>query len=192
VVELRDALNTIWHVPQAERSLCVAGMVRLAKERLASFVLILAGGFLLLVSVTLNAGIAAVGEFLGSYLRAREFMLQASAFVISFLVFAFLFAAIFKILPDVALTWGDVMVGACVTAFLFEIGKQLIGLYLGRTSFASAYGAAGSLVMLLVWLYYSAQVFFLGAEFTKVYTRTRIATGKRAPAEPGADESAVI
>jgi len=180
VVELRDALNTIWHIPPAPDNRGFSGLARLVKERCYSFGLVLGAGLLLLLSLTLNAGIAAIGKFLGPYLPTSEFMLQAVAFVMSFLAIAFLFAAIYKIMPDVALDWSDVIVGSCVTAFLLEIGKQLIGLYLGRSTLGSAYGAAGSVVMLLVWVYYSAELFFLGAEFTKVYTKTRISGGRRA------------
>jgi membrane protein len=181
VVELRDALNTIWHVPPVPGSRGFQGLMQLVKERFYSFGLILGGGVLLLCSLTLNAGIAAIGKLLGPILPASNFMLQAGTFVMSFLAIAFLFAAIYKILPDVPLDWSDVIVGSCVTAFLFEIGKQLIGMYLGRSTFGSAYGAAGSIMVLLLWLYYSAELFFLGAEFTKVYTKTRIASGRRDP-----------
>ena len=99
-------------------------------------------------------------------------LLRVAIFLISFLVSAFLFAAIYKFLPDVNLKWSDVTVGACFTSLLFTIGKQFIGLYLGKASFGSTYGAAGSLVIVLVWVYYSAQLFFFGAEFTKIYTET--------------------
>jgi len=179
VVELRDALNTIWHVPPAANSRGFAGLMQLVKDRFYSFALILGGGILLLISVGLNATVAAVSKFFSPFLPASPFMLQIGASVMSFLVVAFLFAAIYKFLPDVSLCWSDVILGAFETAFLFEIGKVLIGLYLGRSTFSSAYGAAGSLVVLLVWVYYSAQVFFLGAEFTKAHTRARIVTGKR-------------
>lgn len=181
VVELRDSLNTIWHVPASPGNRGFHGLMQLVKDRFYSFGLILGGGLLLLLSLTLNAGIAAIGKLLGPILPSSAFMLQAGTFVMSFLAVAFLFAAIYKILPDVPLDWSDVIVGSCVTAFLFEIGKQLIGLYLGRSTFGSAYGAAGSIMVLLVWLYYSAELFFLGAEFTKVYTKTRISSGRRDP-----------
>lgn len=172
VVELRDALNTIWHIPVDSSAGGLASISRLAKERAYSFALVLGVGFLLLVSLVLNAWIAALGRFFGSLLPARESVLHVGAFLLSFLVITFLFAAIYKVLPDVHLEWSDVAVGAFVTALFFTIGKHLIGLYLGKASFGSTYGAAGSLVLVLVWVYYSAQLFFLGAEFTKVYTRT--------------------
>lgn len=173
LVELRDALNTIWHVPPAANVTGLAGVYALVKERFYSFGLVLAAGFLLLVSLVLNTLIAAIGKFFRALLPTSESVLQAAGFLVSFVVITLLFAVIYKILPDVPLRWRDVFVGASATSFLFTIGKQLIALYLGKTSFASAYGAAGSLALVLVWVYYSAQVFFLGAEFTKVYTRVR-------------------
>ncbi len=179
VVELRDAMNTIWHVPPVIRRHRFSGVVRLLRERFYSFGLVLGGGLLLLLSLTLNALMAALERFIGVLLPASALLLRVGAFTMSFLAIAFLFAAIYKIVPDVALNWDDVIVGAFVTSFLFEIGKQIIGVYLGRATFGSAYGAAGSLVVLLVWIYYSAQVFFLGAEFTKVHTQMRVSTGKR-------------
>jgi membrane protein len=127
----------------------------------------------------LNAWIAAMGIFVGSFLPASPWALQAGTSLVSFAAVALIFAAIYKIVPNVPLAWTDVIMGACVTAFLFELGKGGIGLYLGTLTLGSMYGAAGSLVMLFVWVYYSAQLFFLGAEFTKVYTRSRIASGKR-------------
>src|ERR1019366_5300116 len=159
VVDLRDALNTIWHVPAAVTSSTLHSFLRLVKERFYLFGLILGVGFLLLVSLTLNAAIAALGSLFRSMLPTPEAVLQVAVFVISFLVITFLFAAIYKFLPDVQLKWSDVTVGACFTALLFTIGKQLIGLYLGKASFGSTYGAAGSLVIVLVWVYYSAQLF---------------------------------
>jgi membrane protein len=171
VVELRDALNTIWHVPTEPGSTGFAMIFRIVKERFYSFAMILGIGFLLLVSLVLSAAIAALGEYFGSVLPTHEAVLHAATFVVSFLVITFLFAAIYKIMPDVRLKWSDVAVGACVTALIFTIGKQLIALYIGKFGVGSAYGAAGSLVVVLVWVYYSAQLFFFGAEFTKVYTK---------------------
>ena len=170
VVELRDALNTIWRVPSPAASSGFQSILRFMKERFYSFGLILGVGFLLMVSLILNAGIAAVGSYFGSMLPTSEALLHITVFLISFLVVTFLFAAIYKFLPDVDLKWSDVIVGASFTSLLFTIGKQLIGIYLGKASFGSTYGAAGSLVVVLMWVYYSAQLFFLGAEFTKVYT----------------------
>jgi membrane protein len=172
VVELRDALNIIWHVPAAAAFSSLRSFARLIEERFYLFGLILGVGFLLLVSLALNAAISALGSLFGSQLPVSESVLRLAVFLISFLVITFLFAAIYKFLPDTQLKWSDVIVGACFTSLLFTIGKQLIGIYLGRASFGSAYGAAGSLVIVLVWVYYSAQLFFLGAEFTKIYTET--------------------
>ena len=123
-----------------------------------------------MVSLILNAGIAAVGSYFGSILPTSETFLHIIVFLMSFVAVTCLFAAIYKFLPDVDLKWSDVIVGASFTSLLFTIGKHLIGIYLGKASFGSTYGAAGSLVIVLMWVYYSAQLFFLGAEFTKVYT----------------------
>jgi membrane protein len=171
VVELRGALNTIWHVQTSPDDTRLSSIFRLVKERFYSFALILGVGFLLLVSLVLNACLAAMGKFFGGFLPAPEGLLQAATSLISFLVITGLFAAIYKLVPDVRLQWSDVTVGASVTALLFTAGKHLIGLYLGKASFGSTYGAAGSLVVVLVWVYYSSQLFFFGAEFTKVYTK---------------------
>jgi len=172
LVELRDALNLIWRAPAAASVSSLRGLFRLIRERFYFFGLILGVGFLLLVSLALNAAAAALGSALGSWLHTPESILHGAVFVISFLVTTFLFAAIYKFLPDVRLKWSDVAVGACFTSMLFTFGKQLIGMYLGKASFGSTYGAAGSLVVVLVWVYYSAQLFFFGAEFTKIYTET--------------------
>ena len=173
VVELTDALNTIWKVPTPGGDTgLVAGIRRIAKERFYSFAMVLGIGFLLLVSLVLSAWLAAMGRFFRSFLPAPEPILEAATFLISFIVVTALFAAIYKLLPAVRLEWSDVIIGASVTSLMFTIGKQLVGLYLGKAGFGSTYGAAGSLAVLLVWVYYSAQLFFLGAEFTKVYTRT--------------------
>jgi membrane protein len=171
VGELREALNTIWHVPVSSNSLGFSSVLALVKGRLYSFALVLGVGFLLLVSLVLNACLAAIGKFFGGFLPAPEGVLQVAISLVSFLVITVLFAAIYKLMPDVRLKWSDVTVGASFTALLFTAGKYLIGLYLGKASFGSTYGAAGSLVIVLVWVYYSSQLFFLGAEFTKIYTK---------------------
>ena len=171
VMELREDLNIIWRSP-APAVTGVSGIIRFAKERFYSFALVLVAGFLLLVLLAISVAIAALGRLFGSGLPISEPVLHVLTFLFSFVAITFLFAALYKTLPDVKLLWRDVLVGASVTSLLFAIGKQLIGLYLGKASFTSTYGAAGSLVVLLVWVYYSAQVFFFGAEFTKAYTRT--------------------
>jgi membrane protein len=171
MVELREALNTIWRVPSASGRTRFACILRIVRARYYSFTLILGIGFLLLVTLVLNAWIAAMGSVLGPSLPTAEPVLELATFGVSFFVFALLFATTYKMLPDVHLKWTDVAIGACVTSLFFTIGRQLIALYLGKASFRSVYGAAGSLVIVLVWVYYSAQLFFLGAEFTKVYTK---------------------
>lgn len=171
VVELQDALNLIWQVPAARNQSRLAGIAVLVKQRFYCLVMVLSIGFLLLVSLVLSAWIAAMGESFGPMFPVHETGLHAITFLASFVVITFLFAAIYKIVPDVELQWSDVLVGASFTALMFTAGKQLIGLYLGKAGIGSGYGAAGSLVVVLVWVYYSAQLFFFGAEFTKVYTR---------------------
>ncbi len=170
VLELQSGLNTIWHAQTTSgRNSGLRAVVALGKERFFSFVLVLGAGFLLLISLLASAGIAALGRFVGPRLPIPEAWLHLIAFVVSCLVITVLFAAIYRLMPDVKLDWRDVVVGASVTSIIFTIGKQLIALYLGKAAFASTYGAAGSFIVLLVWVYYSAQLFFLGAEFTKVY-----------------------
>jgi membrane protein len=170
VVELQDALNVIWHVPTQSKSK-LAGILGFVKQRVYSLVMVLGVGFLLLVSIIFSAWTTAMGESFGPMFPVHETGLHVISFLLSFVVVTFIFAAIYKIMPDVELQWSDVLVGACFTALLFTVGKQLIGLYLGEAGIGSGYGAAGSLVAVLVWVYYSAQLFFFGAEFTKVYTR---------------------
>jgi membrane protein len=147
-------------------------MLRLGKERLYSFALVAGGGALLLISLAASAWVTAAGRLLGNRLTIPESRLHEATFVASYLMITVLFAAVYRTLPDAKLEWRDVAVGACITSLIFTAGKQLIALYLAKATFASMYGAAGSIVVLLVWVYYSAQLFFLGAEFTKVYART--------------------
>ena len=161
-VELHDAMNIIWNVPRPRDRTNAATVIRLIKDRFYSFLTVLGTGFLLLVSLVLNAWIAAM----------KISVPRAATFMISSLVIAVLFGALYKIVPDVALQWGDVAPAALITAFLFTIGRQLMGLYFAHTSFESTYGAAGSPIVVLLWVYYSAQLFFWGAEFSKVYTKT--------------------
>ncbi len=165
--ELQDALNTIWEVrPRPGR-----GVWGFMKARFFSFAMVLGTGFLLLVSLVLTAALAALGGFLSGALPVLGPVWHGVNFVISFGVITLLFALIFKVVPDVKIAWKDVWVGAALTAFLFTVGKFLLGLYLGRGTVSSAYGAAGSLVVLVVWIYYSAQILFFGAEFTQVYAK---------------------
>lgn len=166
-VELQDSLNTAWEViPKPGR-----GIMGILKDRLFSFGVVLGVGFLLLVSLILSAALTAINTYILANVTGTAFLWQALNFIVSFAVVTFLFAMIYRILPDVKLEWKHVWVGGVVTAILFAIGKLIIGLYLGNSSVASAYGAAGSVVVLLVWVYYSAQIFLFGAEFTQVYAR---------------------
>ncbi|MCC7495924.1 MAG: YihY/virulence factor BrkB family protein [Bryobacterales bacterium] len=169
VAELKSALNTIWKVapPQGESTL--GSVFTMLRNRVFSFALVMGIGFLLIVSLVVSAWLAAIGEFFQQWLPVPAALLTFANFLISFVVITFLFTLIYRILPDTRIAWGDVVVGATVTSLLFSFGKYLIGLYLGRSSFTSTYGAVGSLVIFMVWVYYSAQIFFLGAEFTKVY-----------------------
>lgn len=162
--QLQDAMNTIWEVqPRPGRGLW--GMIR---ERFLSFTMILAIAFLLLVSLVVSTALSALGKFLAGALPFAVLM-QAINLVISYGVVVVLFALIFKWLPDVKIAWSDVWIGAALTGLLFVIGKFALGMYLGRASVAGAYGAAGSFVVLLLWIYYSSQIVFFGAEFTQVY-----------------------
>lgn len=181
LIELRDALNTIWEVPTPQLKGNLQRITSFVKERLFSFALVLAIGFLLLVSLAVNAWIAALGAFSSSILPAHEVILHALNFIASFVVTTALFAAIYKVVPDVRLEWNDVILGGAVTALLFDVGKLIIGLYLGHASFASTYGAAASIVVFIVWVYYSSQVFFLGAEFTKVFANRHGSQPSRNP-----------
>jgi membrane protein len=166
LTELRDSLNRIWEV-DVESSV---GLWRIVRERLASFGMVLAIGFLLLVSLILSAAISAAGKFMDGLLPVPAAVLQIVNVLFSFIVITVLFALIYRFLPDDEIEWSDVAIGSIVTALLFTLGKFAIGLYLGRAGIGSAYGAAGSLVVVLAWIYYSAQIFFFGAEFTHVYS----------------------
>ena len=165
--ELQDALNTIWGVTTRPGR----GVIGIIKQRFWSFTVVVGIGFLLLVSLAASAWLAALGNVFSRLLPLPVAMMEATNALLSFVVITFMFAVIYKLLPDVTIAWRNVWTGAAVTAVLFTIGKTLIGLYLGRSSVASVYGAAGSLIVLLLWVYYSAQLVFFGAEFTKVYAR---------------------
>lgn len=166
-VQLQDALNAIW---KAKRRV-TSGLLNFLRQRLLSFAMVLGIGFLLLVSLVVSAGLAAAGTFLVGLLPAWEAVLQLINVLVSFAVVTVLFALIYKVLPDTRVAWSDVWLGAAVTSLLFSLGKLGIGLYLGKSSVASTYGAAGSFAVLLLWVYYSSQLLFLGAEFTQVYAR---------------------
>ncbi len=170
--ELHNSLNTIWDVPEKK----ITGMWNSIKEvvinRFLSFTMVLGVGFMLLVSLVISTGITAFGNWVGTFLPFQELILQIINLIISIGVLTLFFGLIFKVLPDADVAWRDVWVGAFVTAVLFSIGKTLIGLYLGSSAVGTTFGAAGSLVLLLLWIYYSAQILFFGAEFTQVYANT--------------------
>jgi membrane protein len=192
--ELQYSLNRIWEV-KAKPGRGIWGEV---KDRFFSFTMVLGVAFLLLVSLVLSAALSAVGRRFASALPGGELVWQIVNFVFSFVMVTGLFALIYKVVPDAKIRWADVWPGALVTALLFTLGKSLLGIYLGKASVGSAYGAAGSLVVLVVWVYYSAQILFLGAEFTQVYARRRGSeikpTGKGIPlredAQPPNDSAA--
>jgi membrane protein len=162
--EMHDALNTIWKVDTTSQT----GVWRLIKGRFLSFGMVLGIGFLLLVSLLLSAALTAVATYASNFLPIPPAALHALDFVFSLVFIAVLMALIFKFLPDAKIAWGDVWVGAALTSFLFTAGKFLIGFYIAKSVTMSAYGAAGSVVIMLAWIYYSAQILYFGAEFTRV------------------------
>ncbi len=162
---LKQALNIMW----GARPNPAAPIWNIVKERLLSFVMILVIGLLLVLSMMLSIVLSFLTGFFNSVLPVPPFFIQVADFVLSFFLITLLFALIYKVLPDVKIAWADVWIGAAITAILFTLGKFLFGLYLGRSSISSAYGAASSLAIILMWVYYSAQVFFIGAEITRVY-----------------------
>ncbi|HKG32338.1 MAG TPA: YihY/virulence factor BrkB family protein [Gemmatimonadales bacterium] len=165
-LELQTALNAIWHVePKSDGSYWRV----LVMQRVISFGLVVALGFLLLTSLLVSAALAAIHRYMGNAFPGVVVLWEALNVIVSLTVITLLFALIYKVLPDVKLSWRDVWIGALVTAGLFSIGRLVIGLYLGTASIASTYGAAGSVVVILVWVYYSAQIILLGAEFTRAY-----------------------
>lgn len=167
-VELQESLDMIWRVKPIAGKSIIKGLLF---DRAQSFALVLASGFLLLVSLLVSAGLSAVNNFVNEkFLAVPIYILDIANLIISLGVIFLLFAMLFKVLPDVNIGWKDVWVGALVTAVLFVLGKYLIGLYIGSSSLGSTYGAAGSLVIFLIWIYYSAQILFLGVEFTYIYT----------------------
>jgi membrane protein len=165
-LELQTALNAIWRVKPKEGG---NWLKELVIQRVVSFGLVIGVGFLLLVSLLVSAGLSALHRYMGSAYPGLAELWQAANVLVSFGVVTLLFAMIYRVLPDVELTWRDVWLGAIVTSLLFSVGKFLIGLYLGTSGLASTYGAAGSVVVLLVWVYYSSQIVLLGAEFTRAW-----------------------
>jgi membrane protein len=165
-VMLKDALNTMW---KAEPS--SSGIWHMLIDRIRSLLIVVFGGAFLFLSMVISSLIAATGLYLSNYINIPLHLLGWLNYSISFILFSLLFAVLYKVLPDVQISWGDVWVGGAITAILFTLGRYLLGLYLARSTVSSAYGAAGSLVIILLWVYYCAQIIFLGAEFTQVYAR---------------------
>ena len=176
LVELQDDLDRIWKAPPRKGS----GLLTILRARVLSLGMVLAIGFLLLVSLILAGVVAAAGKYWATMFPGAAVFLQVANFFLSLAVNTVLIAMLYKWLPNVLIAWRDVWIGAFTTAVLFAIGQIAIGVYLGRSAIASAYGAAGALVVLLLWLYYSAQIFFLGAEFTHLYAKQRM--GRPTPA----------
>jgi membrane protein len=167
VVQLKDALNVVWEVEESKET----GIWHFAKNYVLSLAAVLTLGFLLLVSLLVSAGLAAAGKYASAYLP--EGLLQIVSTLISFAVVTVLFAMMFKWLPDVSVHWGDVWLGAVLTAILFEIGKAAIGLYIGKQGLESTYGAAASIVVVLIWVYYTSQIILMGGEVTHSYAKQK-------------------
>jgi len=184
--ELHNALNVIWEVKEEKAESFLQAVKKALIDRFLSFTMVLVIGFLLLVSLVISAGLSATQELVGNTFPIPEFLLQFINLIISIGVITLLFALIYKYLPDTEIPWRFVWLGAFVTAILFSLGKLAIGLYLGNSAIASSFGAAGSLVLLLVWIYYSAQILFFGAEFTQAYANKY---GQKIPPENGAAKS---
>jgi membrane protein len=162
--EMQAALNSIWKTKSQAPTVS-----RLIRARVTSLGLVAAMGFLLVVSLVISAGLTAFGNYLDIVLPMGKLILPAVNFVVSLALLSVLFGAIYKVLPDRSLQWNDVVIGALITSVLFNTGKSLIGWYIGSSAISSTYGAAGGLIVLLLWVYYSVQTFLMGAEFTKVY-----------------------
>lgn len=163
--QLQEAMNTIWEVPPDPKG----GIIETIKDRFFSFTMVFGVGFLLLVSLVISAGLSTLDEYVNNLLPSFVIVAQILNIVVSLIIITLMFALIFKVIPDVAVSWHDVWIGAFVTAVLFTAGKWAISFYLSKSAPASSYGAAGSLIVILLWIYYSTQILFLGAEFTQVY-----------------------
>ena len=168
-VELQDTLNDMWGVDKNKTS----GILGFLRARVLSLAMVMVIAFLLLVSLVVSTALSALGHYTASAFPGWNIALQVTNIVVSFAVITGLFAAIYKVLPNVKVSWKDVWLGAAFTSVLFAIGKLLIGLYLGKTSVSSSYGAAGSFAVLLVWINFSSMILFFGAEFTQVFSRSR-------------------
>ncbi len=184
--ELHNSLNIIWEIKEEKTEGFLQAVKKAIFDRFLSFSMVLGIGFLLLVSLVITAGLSATEELVGNTFPIPEFFLQLLNLIISIGVITVLFALIYKYLPDAEIPWRFVWMGAFVTAILFSLGKLAIGLYLGNSAIASSFGAAGSLVLLLVWIYYSAQILFFGAEFTQAYANKY---GQKIPPGPEVTKS---
>ena len=180
VIELQDDLNIIWKVPPRPSY----GFTDFIRIRVLSFALVLGIGFLLLVSLVVDAGLSALGSYLEARFSGATVILWVLNNAFALAVATGLFAMIFKVLPNVPLTWRDVATGALYTALLFTAGKSLIGLYLGQSDLASSYGAAASVMTIMLWVYYSSMILLFGAEFTKAYAESRGSRQKRQARNP--------
>ncbi len=165
--ELQNSLDRIWQAPERAR---ITGLIALLRERILSFGMILGIGFILMVSLVFSAAVSAIGQWWSPRFNELTTLLNIINTVFSFMLTTAMFALIYKLMPSVKIRWSEVWLGAVITAVLFTAGKYLIGLYIGRSSLASGFGAAGSLLALLIWVYYSAQIFLFGAEFTWAYS----------------------
>jgi membrane protein len=174
-VQLKDALNVVWEVEESQES----GIWHFARNYVLSFAAVLALGFLLLVSLLVTAALAAVGKFVAPYMP--EAVLQMVSMLVSFVVVTVLFAMMFKWLPDASVAWRDVWMGAFLTALFFEVGKAAIGFYIGKQGLESTYGAAASIVVVLIWVYYTSQIILMGAEVTHAYAKHAGSLKQRRP-----------
>jgi membrane protein len=180
--EMQSALNRIWKIDSDGTPIS-----RLIRARAASLGLVVSLGFLMMVSLVVSAALTALGDYLNAVLPFGKVVLTILNGIASFLLISVLFAAIYKVLPDRPIRWRDVVVGSVVTSLLFTGGKSLIGWYIGSSAVASTYGAAGALIVILLWVYYSAQIFLLGAEFTKAYSDLRTGKPKETQKSSAAD-----
>jgi membrane protein len=176
--ELQDSLNRIWRAPKNQKAL---GFFSLVRVRLLSFGMIVAFIFVLLVSLVVSAALSTLGKWWGPIFGDRAVLAQAVNVLASFLLITVMFALLYKIIPQKKILWHDVWIGAAVTSMLFSVGKQLIGIYLGRSVTVTAFGAVGSMAVFLLWVYYSAQIFLLGAEFTRLYASARAGEEPESP-----------
>lgn len=186
LAELQSNLDRIWKVPEKAKT---SGVWNFVRARLLSLGMILGIAFLLMVSLVVSAVIAAMGTWYGAYFEGSERLLQLLDFIVNFGLFTCLFALIYKIMPRVRMAWRDVWIGAAFTTVLFIVGKILIGIYIGKSGIASGFGAAASLVVMLIWVYYSAQIFLLGAEFTHTYWE-QVGSGRKARPNKGVPDKA--